>query len=177
MSFVASLKRISSTSDFILIFSWFNKCTYPQVRDRQPQRTKFWCQQKPLVTSGICYKFQKNLFEVQFYTIFFLILYMYVYKAPGQEQTAPRGQSFDVNRNVLSLHSFVASLKTKCLWSLILYNFFHDLIPVYSPRAGANSTQGTKFWCQQKGLTTLPICCKFQRNLCEVWLYTIFFMI
>ena len=25
-SFVASLKRISSTSDFIHIFSWFNKC-------------------------------------------------------------------------------------------------------------------------------------------------------
>ena len=38
-----------------------------------------------------------------------MILYMYI--APGQEQTAPRGQSFDFNRNVLSLHSLVASLK------------------------------------------------------------------
>ena len=37
--------------------------------------------------------------------------------------------------------------------------------------------QGTKFWCQQKGLITLPICCKFQRNLFEVWFYTILFMI
>ena len=36
-----------------------------------------------------------------------MILYMYI--APGQGQTAPREQSFDVNRNVLSLHSFVAS--------------------------------------------------------------------
>ena len=36
-----------------------------------------------------------------------MTLYMYI--APGQRQTAPRGQSFDVNRNVLSLHSFVAS--------------------------------------------------------------------
>ena len=58
-----------------------------------------------------------------------MILYMYI--APGQGQTAPRGQSFDVNRNVLSLHSFVASL--------ILYNFFHDLIHVYSPGAGPYS--------------------------------------
>ena len=40
---------------------------------------------------------------------FFMILYMYI--ALRQGQTAPRGQSFDVNRNVLSLHLFVASLK------------------------------------------------------------------
>ena len=38
-----------------------------------------------------------------------MILYMYI--APGQGQTTPRGQCFDVNRNVLSLHSVVASLK------------------------------------------------------------------
>ena len=54
--------------DFIHIFSWFNKCIQPQVRGRQPQGTTFWCQQKPLVTSVIRYKFQKNLFEVWFYT-------------------------------------------------------------------------------------------------------------
>ena len=34
-----------------------------------------------------------------------------MYTATGQEQTAPRGQSFDVNRNVLSLHSIVATFK------------------------------------------------------------------
>ena len=34
-----------------------------------------------------------------------------MYIAAGQGQTAPSGQSFDVNRNVLSLHLFVASLK------------------------------------------------------------------
>ena len=44
-----------------------------------------------------------------FIQFFFMILYMYT--APGQGQTAPRGQSFDVNRNVLSLHLFVASFK------------------------------------------------------------------
>ena len=53
----------------------------------------------------------------------------------------------------------------------------HDLTHVYSPREGADSPQGTKFRCQQKGLITLPICCKFQRNLFEVWFHTIFFMI
>ena len=77
-SFLASLKRISSTSDFLHIFSWFNKNILPQIMGRQPQGTKFWCQQKPLVTSVICYK---NLFEVWFYT-FFMILYIYI--ATGQ---------------------------------------------------------------------------------------------
>ena len=38
-----------------------------------------------------------------------MILYMYI--APGQGQTPHRGQSFNVNRNVLSFHSFDASFK------------------------------------------------------------------
>ena len=42
-----------------------------------------------------------------------MILYMYI--APGQGQTVPRGQRFDINRNALSFHSFVASLKKNSL--------------------------------------------------------------
>ena len=63
----------------------------------------------------------------------------------------------------------------KCLWSLILNNLFYDLIHVYSPGAGADSPQGTKFGCQQKGIITLPICCKFQRNLLWSLILYIFF--
>ena len=59
--------------------------------------------------------FKKNLFELWFYAIFFMILYMYI--APGQGQTAPRGQSINVNRNVLSFHSFDASFKNMPLKS------------------------------------------------------------
>ena len=103
---------------------------------------------------------------------FFMISYTYI--AQGQGQTAPGEQSFDVNRNVLSLHSFVPSLKQMSFKSDFI-QFFRDLIHIYSPGAGADSPQGTKFWCQQKGLITLPICCKFQRNLFEVWFYTFFF--
>ena len=69
---------------------------------------------------------------------------LYRYMAPGQGQTAPRGQSFNVNKNVLSLHSFVASFKTMSLKS-DFKQFFHVLIHVYSPGAGADSPQGTKF--------------------------------
>ena len=56
----------------------------------------------------------------------------------------PRGQNFDVNRYHLSLRSFATSLK-KSLSSLILYNFVHDFIHVYSPGAGADNPLGMKF--------------------------------
>ena len=69
---------------------------------------------------------------------------LYMYKAPGQGQTAPRVQSYDFNRSVLSLHSFVACLKKMSLKSDFI-QFFHDLIHVYSPRAGGTQPQGTKF--------------------------------
>ena len=71
-----------------------------------------------------------------------MILYMYI--APEQGQTAPRGQSFNVNRNVLSLHSFVANFKNMSLKSDFI-QFFYDLIHECSPGAGADSPQGTKF--------------------------------
>ena len=53
----------------------------------------------------------------------------------------------------------------KCLWSLILYIFFHDLIHVYSPGAGADSPQGTKFCCQQKALSLYPFVASFKISL------------
>ena len=71
-----------------------------------------------------------------------MMLYMSI--ALWQGQTAPRGQSFDVNKNVLSLHSFVASFKTMSLKS-DFKQFFHGLIHAYSPGVGADSQQGTKF--------------------------------
>ena len=50
---------------------------------------------------------KKISLKSDFMQFFFMILYMYI--APGQGQTAPRGQSFNVNRNVLSFHSFDTS--------------------------------------------------------------------
>ena len=49
--------------------------------------------------------------------------HLYMYIVLGQGQTAPRGQSFDVNRNVLSLHLFVASFKKMSLKSDFIHFF------------------------------------------------------
>ena len=48
-----------------------------------------------------------------------------MYIAPGEGQTAPRGQNFDVNRKALSLYQFVASLKQISFKSDFM-QFFHD---------------------------------------------------
>ena len=73
----------------------------------------------------------------------YIYIYIYIYIAPEQGQTAPKGQCFHVNRNVLSLHSFVASFKNVSLKSDFIH-LFHDLIHVYIPGPGADSPQGTK---------------------------------
>ena len=74
-----------------------------------PRGRNFYVNRNILSLWSFVASFKKHLFEVWYYAIFFMILYMYI--APGQGQTAPRGQSFNVNRNVLSFHSFDASFK------------------------------------------------------------------
>ena len=59
-----------------------------------------------------------------------MILYMYIHVAPGQGLTTHRGRNFYVNRNILSLWSFVASFKKISLKSDFM-QFFHDFIHVY----------------------------------------------
>ena len=125
-------------------------------------------------TSSFTTSFKKFSLKSDFIH-FFMISYMNI--APGQGMTTPWGRNCNINRNILSLRSFVASSKIISLKSDFIHFFFHDFIRVYSPRTGANSPQGTKFWCQQKCLVTSSICCKFKiKCLWSLILYN-FFMI
>ena len=118
-------------------------------------------------------RFKKNLFEVWFYAFFFHD-FIHVY-SPGAGADSPPGDIILMSTEMSCHFIHLMQVLKKSLWSLILYNLFYDLIHVYSPEAGADSPQGPTFGCQQKGIITLPICCKFQRNLFEVWFYTFFF--
>ena len=99
------------------------------------------------------------------FILFFMVFYMYIApgqgKAPRQGLTNPRGRNFDVNSNIFLLRLFVASFK-KSLWSDFIQSFSW-FIHVYSPRAGEDSPEGTKFWCQLNCLVTSLICCKFKK--------------
>ena len=68
-----------------------------------------------------------------------------MYIAPGQGLTTPWGQNFDVNRNILSLRSFVASFKKIFFRSLILYNFFMILYMYIAPGQGQTAPRGQSF--------------------------------
>ena len=67
-----------------------------------------------------------------------MIEYMFI--APGQGQTAPRGQNFDVNRKALSLYPFVASFK-----EISLKFDFTQFLHAYSPGAGGIQPPGASF--------------------------------
>ena len=74
-----------------------------------------------------------------------MILYMYIHVAPGQGLTTPRGRNFYVNRNILSLWSFVASFK-KNLFEVWFYAIFFMILYMYIPPGqGQTAPQGTKF--------------------------------
>ena len=88
---------------------------------------------------------------------FYAFIHVYSHRAGVAN---PFGTNVDVNRKPLSLCPFVASFKTISL----KYDFKHilnDFIHVYSPRAGTDNPLVIIFWCQQKVLITLPICCQF----------------
>ena len=70
-----------------------------------------------------------------------MILFMYI--APGQEQSAPRGQNFDVNRNILSLWSFATSFKNN-LFEVYFIAFFHNFMYI-APGQGQTAHRGQRF--------------------------------
>ena len=62
----------------------------------------------------------------------------------GQEQTTPRGQNFDVNRNLLSLRSFATSLKKISLKSDFIH-FFMILYTYIAPGQRPTTPWGRNF--------------------------------
>ena len=68
-----------------------------------------------------------------------------MYIAPGQAQTIPREQNFDVNRKALLLSLFIATFKEISFKSDFIH-FFHHLINVYNPGSGGIQPQREKAW-------------------------------
>ena len=74
-----------------------------------PLRPKILCQQEGLITMVICCKLKKeSLQPLTLYTSFHDLINVY---SRWSRTDNPRGQNFDVNRNLLSLLSFATSFK------------------------------------------------------------------
>ena len=157
---------ITSFLDLINVYS-------PGAETDNPQGTKSGCQKKHLVTSVICYKFQKISLKSDLYTFFNDFIHVY---SPRTGADNPLGTKFWCQqKGLITLPICCKFQKISLKTDFIL--FFHAFIHVYSPRVGADNPLGTNFWCQQKGFITLPICCKFKKNLFDVWFYIYFFML
>ena len=156
-----------------MIFCFILHVRIAQGQGRQPLGTIFFMEAERPYHFDHWLHVWKNVFALWFYAHFFMILYMYIALEGADNHW---GQNFDFNRKAYSLWSFLQVLK-KFLQLLILYTFFHDLVNAYSCGLGADNPQGTNFLCQQKRLVTSVICCKFQKNIFQVWFYTHFFMI
>ena len=94
------------------------------------------------------------------------------YIAPGQGQTTPWGQML---MSTKSSYPFAHSLQVWKKKSDFIH-IFNDFIYVYSPEARTDNPLGTNFWCQQKALITLPICCRFKKIALKSDFIYIFFM-
>ena len=106
-----------------------------------------------------------------------MILYMYIHVAPGQGLTTPRGRNFYVNRNILSLWSFVASFK-KYLFEVWFYAIFFMILNTYiAPGQGQTAPRGQSFNVNRNVLSFHSFDASFQKNAFEVGFYTICFMI
>ena len=170
--FVDSLKKTSLKSDFFTLFYVF--CFHMYIapgRGRQPSGDKnFMTTERPFFFAHMLQISKWSLRNLILYT-FLMILHMYI--APGQGQKTPW------DRLLMSIESpyhfdHLLQVSNKSFLILIFYTFFNVFPHVSSPGARADNPLWTKFWCQQKGLVNLPICCKFQKNIFEVWFYTYF---
>ena len=114
----------------------------------------------------------------RFYTFFFFMIF-YMYIAPGQGwQTLGDKILMSTGTSCHFGHLLHVSKNLFEVWFYTLFFFFfHDFIHVYSPRAGADSPEGTTFWCQQKCLVTSLICCKFKNKCLWSLILYIFSMI
>ena len=86
-----------------------------------------------------------------------------MYIAPGQGQTPPWLQNFDVNRNSLSLCPFVASLKKNLFEVWFFYHFFFFFSHVFSPMQGQTTHDwGQKFYDNRKAFSLCPYVASFK---------------
>ena len=82
----------------------------------------------------ICCKFKKkSLQSLTLYTSFHDLINVYSWRSGADN---PRGQNFDVNRNLLSLPSFATSFKKISLKSDLMQFFFMILYMYIDPEQG-----------------------------------------
>ena len=124
-----------------------------------PLGPRFWCQQEGLITMVIYYNLKESLQSLTLYTSFHDLINVYSHRSGADY---PRGQNFEVNRN-LSLWPFATSLKKISLKSEFIHFFFHDFIHVYSPGQGLTAPWGWNFDVSRNLLSVRSFVASFKK--------------
>ena len=126
-SFIASLKRISSTSDFIHIIHDLINVYSRRSGSDNPRGQNLDVNRNLLSLRSFATSLKKISLSLILYDFFHD--FMHVYR-PRAGADSLQGQSFDFNKNVLSLHSFVSSLKKMSLKSdfIQFFSWFNTCI-------------------------------------------------
>ena len=99
----------------------------PGQRMTQPWGRKFDVNRNILSLRSFFASFNKISLK-SYFIHFFLHNFIHVY-SPGSGKDASRGQSFDVNRNVLSIHSFVVNILLKSDFIRFFMIYYMYIVP------------------------------------------------
>ena len=135
-------KQISLRSDFISFFSYFIHVHSCRSGADNPRGQNFDVNRNLMSLCSFATNFKKISLKSDFIHFFFMILYMYI--VLGQGLTTPWGWNFSVNRNILSLRSFVANLKKISLKSDFI-QFFSWFYTCIAPGQRQTSPRGQCF--------------------------------
>ena len=132
---------------------------------------KFYDNRKAFSFFPYVASFKWSLRSLILYT-FLMSLYMYI--APGKGRK-PIGDKLLMSTESSYHFDHLLQVSNKTLWILILNTFFNVFLMYIAPRQGQTTLNPlwTKFWCQQKSLVPLPVCCKFQKKY--VWSLTLYY--
>ena len=91
---------------------------------------------------------------------FFSWFYTCIY--PRGRGRQPPGEKVLMSTEMSCHFIHLMQVLKKCLWSLILYNLFYDLIYVYSPGAGTDNPRGQNLDVNRKALSLYPFVASFK---------------
>ena len=130
-------------------------------RGRQPIEDKnFMTTERPFLFSHMLQVSKWFLRNLILYTFFNYFIHVYSPEARADKSV---GSKFWCQQKAFTKSTICC--KQISLNSDFIHIFSCFSTCMYRPGAGADTDNSlwTKFWCQQKGLVTLPICCKFQK--------------
>ena len=103
--------------------------------------------------------YKESLQPLTLYTSFHDLINVYSRRSGADN---PRGQNFDVNRNLFSLQLLGTSFKKISLKSDFIHFFFHDFIHV-APVQGLTTPRGRNFYVNRNILTLWSFVASFKK--------------